>query len=72
MDSNEEDDIFRPEKLPIYLKGKEIFNTVSKIADLIPEKDEYLNEVKACMLSDAAPFFLPGNFLFSEFFSGRR
>ena len=54
MNSEEDDDIIKPEKLPIYLKGKEIFDMVMKIADLIPENDEYLNEVKACMLNDAA------------------
>jgi hypothetical protein len=54
MNSDEEDDIARPESLPIYRKGKEIFDMVSKIADLIPENDEYLKEVKAFMLSDAA------------------
>ncbi len=54
MYSDEDDDIIKLEKLPIYLKGKEIFDMVSKIADLIPENDEYLKEVKACMLSDAA------------------
>ena len=27
---------------------------VNKITALIPENDEYLNEVKACMLSDVA------------------
>jgi hypothetical protein len=54
MNSDDEDDIAKPEKLPIYRKGKEIFDIVSKIADLIPENDEYLNEVKGCMLSDAA------------------
>jgi hypothetical protein len=54
MNSEDEDDIAKPEKLPIYRKGKEIFDIVSKIADLIPENDEYLNEVKGCMLSDAA------------------
>ena len=43
MNSDEEDDIVNPEKLPIYRKGKEIFDMVSKIADLIPENDEYLN-----------------------------
>jgi len=51
MNSNEEDDIAQLEILPIYLKGKEIFDMVSKIADLIPENDEYLNEVKALLLS---------------------
>jgi hypothetical protein len=54
MDSDEDDDIIKPEKLPIYQKGKKIFDMVIKITDLIPENDEYLNEVKACMLSDAA------------------
>jgi hypothetical protein len=54
MNSGEEDDIVRPEKIPIYRKGKEIFDIVSKICALIPENDEYLNEVKSWMLSDAA------------------
>jgi hypothetical protein len=54
MNSDEEDDIVRPERLPIYRKGKEILDMVSKIAALIPENDEYLNDVKACMLCDAA------------------
>jgi len=54
MNSDEEDDIVSPEKLPLYKKGKEIFNLVSKIADLIPDNNEYLNEVKGCMLNDAA------------------
>jgi hypothetical protein len=54
MNSDDEDDIPRPERLPIYQKGKEIFDMVNKITALIPENDEYLNEVKACMLSDAA------------------
>ena len=54
MDSDEDDDIIKSEKLPIYLKGKEIFDLVCKIADLIPENDEYLMHVKGCMLSDAA------------------
>jgi hypothetical protein len=54
MNSDEEDDIAQPERLPIYQKGKEIFDMVNKITALIPENDDYLNEVKSCMLSDAA------------------
>jgi hypothetical protein len=54
MNSDDEDDIIQPEKLPIYRKGKEIFDMVNKITELIPENDEYLMHVKACMLSDAA------------------
>ena len=54
MNSEEDDDIINPEKLPIYLKGKEIFDMVNKITSLIPEDNEYLMHVKACMLNDAA------------------
>ncbi len=54
MNSDDEEDIVDPKKLPIYRKGKEILDMVSKITDLIPENDEYLNEVKSCMLCDAA------------------
>ena len=54
MNSDEDDDVVRPERLPIYRKGKEILDIVIKIGDLIPENDEYLAEIKACMLCDAA------------------
>jgi len=54
MNSGEEDDIVSPEKLPIYQKGKEIFNLIKRITDLIPENNEYLMHIKGCMLSDAA------------------
>lgn len=47
-------DIVLPEKLPIFKKGKEIFDLVRKITDLIPEDNEYLVDVKGCLLSDAA------------------
>ena len=54
MNSEDDDDNLKPERLPIYLKGKEIFDMVRKIADLIPEDNEYLMSVKGQMLSDAA------------------
>jgi hypothetical protein len=54
MNSNEDNDIASPEILPIYLKGKEILEVVIKITSLVPENDEYLSEIKGCMLSDAA------------------
>lgn len=54
MNSDEEDEIAPPERLPIYRKGKEIFDMVSKITDLVPENDEHLKNVKANMLCDAA------------------
>jgi len=54
MNSDDEDDLLQPEKLPIYQKGKEIFEMVYKLTDLIPEDNEHLNFVKSGMLSDAA------------------
>jgi hypothetical protein len=54
MDFEDEEDTPKPEKLPIYQKGKQIFDLVHKIADLIPEENEYLMVVKGQMLSDAA------------------
>lgn len=39
--------------LPIYKKGKEIFDVVKTIADLIPEEDEMLMNIKGQMLVDA-------------------
>jgi|GEM_PF-3377362 len=46
MNSDDEDEIARPERLPIYNKGKEIFDMVNKITGLIPENDEYLYRIK--------------------------
>ena len=54
MNSDDDDDLIKPKKLPIFLRGKEILDMVVKITDLIPENDEYLMHIKACMLSDAA------------------
>ncbi|MFA9391354.1 MAG: hypothetical protein ACERKD_16215 [Prolixibacteraceae bacterium] len=42
-----------PKSLPIYKKGKEIYEVVSQIADLIPEDDDRLNFTKQIMLEDA-------------------
>jgi hypothetical protein len=53
MDFEEDDEITRTEKLPIYLKGKEIFDMVRKITDLIPEDNEILMDIKGSMLCDA-------------------
>ena len=58
MDFEDEEDNPKPDKLPIYQKGKQIFDMVHKIADLIPENNEYLVEIKGQMLSDAALLFV--------------
>ncbi len=52
-DDDEDDDGLNPEKLPIYLKGREIWDLTHKIADLIPEDDEMLMTTKQFMLADA-------------------
>ena len=36
MDPDEEDDTVKPESLPIYRKGKEIFEVIFKISTTIP------------------------------------
>src|SRR6056297_282955 len=51
MDEFEEN---KPENLPIYKKGREIYDTVKEITDLIPEDNEILQHIKMQMLSDAA------------------
>jgi hypothetical protein len=48
-DGNEID----PEELPIYKKGKEIHEVVSKICDLIDDEEQYLVDIKYLMLEDA-------------------
>jgi hypothetical protein len=46
------DDI-NPKDLPIYKKGKDIFEVIDQICQLIPDDDEELNEVKEIMYEDA-------------------
>ncbi|WP_299821495.1 hypothetical protein [uncultured Pontibacter sp.] len=43
-----------PEQLPLFQKGKEIFEITAKIVELIPEEDEVLGHIKHMMLEDAA------------------
>ncbi len=50
-------DDFEPDKahqLPIFRKGKEIFEVVDQLCQLIPENDEMLQHTKAQMYEDAA------------------
>ncbi len=50
---NEENELRNPENLPIYKKGKEIFEVVRQIGELIPEDNEHLQYIKAQMFGDA-------------------
>ena len=49
----DDDDFIDPKTLPIYQKGKEIFDTVKQICDLIPEDNEELAFTQSIMLEDA-------------------
>lgn len=48
-----EPDITNPKNLPIFKKGKEIYEVVKKITELIPDENEELQDVKEFMLLDA-------------------
>ncbi len=51
----EEDEEFLDSRsLPIYKKGKEIFDVVHQIAELIPDDNEMLQSTKGFMISGAA------------------
>jgi hypothetical protein len=54
MHDDEDDDEMKLEDLPIYKKGKEIFDVVNEIGKLIPEEDKHLQMIKAFMIEDAA------------------
>ncbi|TRX48809.1 hypothetical protein FNH22_28395 [Fulvivirga sp. M361] len=51
---DDEDDYSKPEQLPIYKKGREIFDIVKTLTDLIPDDNEHLLTTKGFMLEDAA------------------
>ncbi|HDR52727.1 MAG TPA: hypothetical protein ENN90_14105, partial [Mariniphaga anaerophila] len=44
----------RVEELPIYKKGKEIYDMTRKVCDLIPDDNEHLQHIKGQMLLDAS------------------
>ena len=50
----EEEEFINPKDLPIYKKGREIFDVVQQIAELIPDDNEHLQSVKGFMIADAA------------------
>jgi hypothetical protein len=49
-----EEEFLDPSAVPLYRKGKEIFDVVHKIGELIPEDNEALQHIKGNMISDAA------------------
>ena len=50
----EKNEIINPRNLPIYRKGKEIFEVVHRLTELIPEDNKELSYIKDLMLSDAS------------------
>jgi len=51
MDEEEKD--INPRELPIYKKGKDIYEVVRHICDLIPDDNKMLQHTKAIMLEDS-------------------
>ena len=49
-----DDNDYNPENLPIYQKGKEIFEVVNQICKLFPDDNEMLQDTKTHMYEDAA------------------
>ncbi len=54
FDNDDELEEKRPEDLPIYKKGREIYDVVKEISDLIPVEHDILQNIRMQMLSDAA------------------
>lgn len=50
----DEEEFLDPAAIPLFRKGMEIVEVVEKIAELIPDDNEHLQDVKGHMLSDAA------------------
>ncbi len=50
----EDDDEINPSTLPIYKKGREIYDLVRKICELIPDDNGPLNSIKPLLIEDAA------------------
>lgn len=53
MFDDDEEVRINPRELPIFKKGKEIFDLVDQICHLIPDDDEHLGHVKSIMYEDA-------------------
>ena len=54
MDLEDEDAEKDVSTMPLFKKGKEIYEVVHRIGNLIPEDDEYLQDIKGQMIGDAA------------------
>ena len=52
MFNDDENDFDKIEKMPLYIKGKEILEVVSEIVSLIQEDDDHLEIIKQLILED--------------------
>ncbi|EMR02309.1 hypothetical protein [Cesiribacter andamanensis] len=53
-EEDDNNDAIRPERIPLFLKGREIFDITTQIVALIPEDNDMLQSLKGFMLEDAA------------------
>ena len=54
MFDEDDDEMLDPRSMPIYQKGKEIFDLTRQLADLIPDDDNRLASTKRFMIEDAS------------------
>jgi len=55
---HEDKEYIDPKSLPIYQKGKEIFDVVHQIAKIIPEENKELSYIKEVMIADASQLMI--------------
>lgn len=54
LDEDEDQNRERYQDLPLFKKGKEIYDVVHQIGKLIPDNNPYLQDIKGQMMCDAA------------------
>lgn len=54
FDNDDEPGKMKPDNLPVFKKGQEIYTVVKEITDLIPGENAILQDIRMQMLSDAA------------------
>ncbi|MBR9999021.1 MAG: hypothetical protein KFF73_08620 [Cyclobacteriaceae bacterium] len=54
----EENENLDPESLPIYRKGREIFDVVHQLTELIPEDNKELDMIKEILITDASQLMI--------------
>jgi hypothetical protein len=54
FEEDDNEDFVDPKTMPLYIKGREIFDLTSHVVELIPEDHKFLKHYKNFMMEDAA------------------